>query len=131
VDVRAVTADTFRDALAEVERVARETIVPDTTVEVEAAAGFPPMEKTEATARPVARAAAIASELGFEVKDAATGDASDANPIAGMGIPTLDGLGPIGGADHAPGEWLDLTSVLPRIALLAGLIALGPLAARQ
>jgi glutamate carboxypeptidase len=39
-----------------------------------------------------------------------------------MGIPTLDGLGPIGGADHAPGEWLDLDSVPPRMALLAGLI---------
>jgi glutamate carboxypeptidase len=128
IDVRAVTADTFRGALAEVERVARVTTVPDTTVEIEAASGFPPMEMTEATARLVARAVAIASELGFEVKDTATGGASDANPVSGMGVPTLDGLGPIGGADHAPGEWLDLTSVAPRIALLAGLIASGPLA---
>jgi glutamate carboxypeptidase len=81
------------------------------------------MEKTEATVGLVERATAIAAELGFEVNDAATGGASDANPVAGMGIPTLDGLGPIGGADHAPGEWLDLGSVVPRMALLAGLIA--------
>ena len=38
----------------------------------------------------------------------------------------MDGLGPIGGADHAPGEWLDLDSVVPRIALLAGMIATSP-----
>jgi glutamate carboxypeptidase len=123
VDVRALTAETFREALAEVERVAGATTVPDTSVEVKAMSGFPPMEKTEATARLVERARALASELGFELDDATTGGASDANPVAGMGVPTLDGLGPVGGADHAPGEWLDLTSIVPRIALLAGLIA--------
>ena len=32
--------------------------------------------------------------LGFEVGDAATGGASDANTTAGMGVPSLDGLGP-------------------------------------
>jgi glutamate carboxypeptidase len=123
VDVRAVTAKDFEEALAELDRRARDTVVPDVTVEIVAQSGFPPMEKTEATARLVERAKALASELGFEVKDAATGGASDANPVAGIGVPTLDGLGPIGGADHAPGEWLDLDSVVPRMAMLAGLIA--------
>lgn len=126
VDVRAVTARDFDEALAEVERRATEIIVPDVTVEMVAQSGFPPMEKTEATAGLVDRAKALAAELGFDVNDAATGGASDANPVAGMGVPTLDGLGPIGGADHAPGEWLDLDSVVPRTALLAGLIASPP-----
>jgi glutamate carboxypeptidase len=89
-------------------------------------AGFPPMEKTEATARLVEVARGLAGEIGFELRDAATGGASDANPVAGLGVPTLDGLGPIGGADHAPGEWLDLDSVVPRMTLLAGLIARTP-----
>ena len=53
----------------------------------------------------------------------ATGGASDANTTAAAGVPTLDGLGPVGGDDHSPAEWLDLTSVVPRTALLAGLIA--------
>jgi glutamate carboxypeptidase len=92
-------------------------------VEVVEMSGCPPMEKTAATAGLVERAKALATDLGFEVTDAATGGASDANPVAGLGVPTLDGLGPIGGADHAPGEWLDLESVVPRMALLAGLIA--------
>ena len=34
--------------------------------------------------------------------DAVTGGASDANTTAGMGVPTIDGLGPIGGMDHSP-----------------------------
>jgi glutamate carboxypeptidase len=40
-----------------------------------------------------------------------------------MGIPTLDGLGPVGGDDHSPAEWLQLSSVVPRTAILAALIA--------
>jgi glutamate carboxypeptidase len=126
VDLRAVTAKDFDEALSELDRRARETVVPDVTVEIMVQSGFPPMEKTEATAKLVEKAKALAAELGFEVKDAATGGASDANPVAGIGVPTLDGLGPIGGADHAPGEWLDLDSLVPRTAMLAGLIASSP-----
>ena len=77
----------------------------------------------EGTARLADVASRIAEGLGFELRDAATGGASDANPVAGMGVPVLDGLGPIGGSDHSPGEWLDVDSVTPRMALLAGLIA--------
>jgi len=126
VDVRAPAARLFEEALREVERLARTTSVQDTKVEIVAMSRFPPMEKTQATAVLVERARALAADLGFELRDAATGGASDANPVAGLGVPTLDGLGPIGGADHAPGEWLDLSSVVPRIALLAGLIASTP-----
>jgi glutamate carboxypeptidase len=81
------------------------------------------MERTEATARLVEQAQAIAAELGFDLKDAATGGASDANAVAAMGVPTLDGLGPVGGDPHSASEWLDLDSVVPRVTLLAGLIA--------
>jgi glutamate carboxypeptidase len=81
------------------------------------------MEKSPATARLVALAVGMAGELGFELRDAATGGASDANTTASAGVPTLDGLGPIGGDDHAPPEWLDLESVVPRTTLLAGLIS--------
>ena len=64
----------------------------------------------------------MGAELGFAVSDAATGGASDGNTTGAAGCPTLDGLGPIGGDDHAPGEWLDLDSVVPRTALLAAMI---------
>ena len=56
-------------------------------------------------------------------RNTATGGASDANTTAGLGVPTLDGLGPIGGDDHSADEWLDLSSVVPRTTLLATLIA--------
>ncbi len=62
------------------------------------------------------------SALGFEIADASTGGASDANTTAGLGIPSLDGLGPIGGNDHSPTEYLDVDSIVPRTTLLAGLL---------
>jgi glutamate carboxypeptidase len=39
-----------------------------------------------------------------------------------MGVPSLDGLGPVGGADHAPGEYLEIDSIVPRTTLFAALL---------
>jgi glutamate carboxypeptidase len=68
----------------------------------------------------------MAGELGFAVRDAATGGASDANTTAAEGLPSLDGLGPVGGDDHSRDEWLDVSSIVPRTALLASVIARAP-----
>jgi glutamate carboxypeptidase len=122
VDLRAASADAFAAAAAEVERLAASPTVDGVTVSLRRSAGHPPMEKSEASGRLAALAASLAAELGFELRDAATGGASDANTTAALGVPTLDGLGPIGGDDHSVDEWLDLASVVPRTTLLAGLI---------
>ena len=39
-----------------------------------------------------------------------------------MGVPTIDGLGPIGGNDHGPLEYVEVDSIVPRTTLLAGLL---------
>jgi glutamate carboxypeptidase len=122
IDLRAATVDAFDAAAAEVERLAAEPTVAGVTIDLQRIAGHPPMERTEASGRLVALAVSIAAELGFPLRDAATGGASDANTCAALGVPTLDGLGPVGGDDHSVDEWLDLSSVAPRTALLAGLI---------
>ncbi|MDP8956428.1 MAG: M20/M25/M40 family metallo-hydrolase, partial [Actinomycetota bacterium] len=125
VDIRAPTHESYEEALHAVEDAATAPHVPDVTVEVTQRSGFPPMEKGEGTARLVDKARAIAEQLGFSVDDTATGGASDANGVAALGVPTLDGLGPVGGGAHSPEEWLDLRSVVLRTALLAALIAEG------
>jgi glutamate carboxypeptidase len=122
VDLRAATANAFDAAAAEIERLAARPTVEGVSITLTRSAGHPPMEKTEATGRLVALAVGLAAELGFELRDAATGGASDANTTAALGVPTLDGLGPVGGDDHSVDEWLDVDSVVPRTALLAGLI---------
>ncbi|MFN2589569.1 MAG: M20 family metallopeptidase [Actinomycetota bacterium] len=123
VDLRAPTQATYDEAAAEIERIARTIAVDGVTVEIGSRSSFAPMEKLPATAALVERAVALARDLGFELSDATTGGGSDANGIAAMGVPTLDGLGPVGGAPHSPEEWLDLDSVVPRMTLLAAMIA--------
>ena len=123
LDLRAASADAFESARAEVVRLAAGSPVDGVTCHVREMASHRPMEKTPATARLADLAIAIAGDLGFALHDTSTGGASDANTTAGLGVPTLDGLGPIGGDDHSADEWLDLTSVVPRTTLLATLIA--------
>jgi glutamate carboxypeptidase len=123
VDVRSPHMDSLVEAEAEVTRICADVVVPDVTIDVVAHGWHRPMEKQQEGERLVAIAVGVASELGFELRDAATGGASDANTTSAAGTPTIDGLGPVGGDDHAPGEWIDLTSVVPRIALLAGIVS--------
>lgn len=122
VDVRATTSA----GLAEVEAAVRDLIatteVPDTTIEAAVMMAWQPMEKLARSGRLVDHAQAVAERLGFSVTDTATGGASDANTTSGMGVPSLDGLGPIGGNDHSPAEYLDVDSIVPRTALVAGLL---------
>lgn len=54
----------------------------------------------------------------------AVGGGSDANHTAALGIPTLDGLGPIGAGFHSPAEWLDKASIEPRIRLLKRVVSM-------
>lgn len=122
IDLRAATTDAFDTAASEIERLAETPTVTGVHAELRRIAGHPPMEKTPASARLVDAAVAIAAELGFDLADAATGGASDANTTAALGIPTLDGLGPVGGDDHSVDEWLDVRSIGPRTTLLAALI---------
>ena len=84
------------------------TEVPGTTIDVSTEFSWRPMERTDQSARLVEHTKSVAERLGFTVNDAATGGASDANTTAGMGVPSLDGLGPVGGNDHAPSEYLEV-----------------------
>ena len=122
VDMRSASGEGLDAVDAAVREVAAAREVPDTTTTVEVMAGWRPMEKLERSGRLVEHAQAVAGRLGFEVNDTSTGGASDANTTSGMGVPSLDGLGPIGGNDHAPAEYLDVDSIVPRTALFAGLL---------
>ncbi len=82
-----------------------------------------PMVPTSANLQLAGEAQKIAGLLGFSVQHVQTGGASDASYASSYGVPVLDGLGPIGGLDHSPQEYLMANSVASRTALLAGLIA--------
>jgi len=82
----------------------------------------PPMEKTKASERLFNRAQEIAGAMGLSLRGGKTGGGSDASIAAGLGIPTLDGLGPDGDGIHAEHEHLLLSSLVERTALLTELL---------
>jgi glutamate carboxypeptidase len=95
---------------------------PRVIVALEGGFDRPPLEPTPAAEALYERAKAIAAELGFDLPAARVGGASDGNLTAAAGVPTLDGLGPVGDGAHARHEWV-LASDLPRRAeLLARLL---------
>ena len=83
----------------------------------------PPMERGKGTVRLFEQARSLAASLGMTLKEAATGGGSDGNFTAGIGIPTLDGMGVVGEGAHAAHESLLLDDLLPRTVLLAAMIA--------
>jgi len=82
----------------------------------------PPLQERLATAL-YDRAVVLATELGIEPPAAArVGGGSDGNFTAAIGIPTLDGLGAVGGGAHAEGEHVALHAVPERTALVHALV---------
>lgn len=79
---------------------------------------------TPDVARPLLEAAAAAAkDLGLPpVEGAYAPGASDANFTAALGVPTLDGLGAVGGGAHARGEYIEVRHLPERAALLAALL---------
>jgi len=122
VEVRSVTSSGLDAAIEAVREAASRTSIDETTIEVDTEYMWRPMEKTEHTALLAEYAKAVGRRLGIEFDDQLTGGASDANTTSGMGVPTLDGLGPVGGNDHSPSEYLEVDTIVPRTAMVAGLL---------
>lgn len=90
---------------------------PDVTIEVLGQVARPPMPvESSATLYPLAEA--VQPGIG----GVAVGGSSDGNFTAALGVPTLDGLGAVGGGAHADHEWVDVTAMPARVALLVGIL---------
>jgi glutamate carboxypeptidase len=91
--------------------------VPGARVELAGGLNRPPMpESASAWLMPLAR------EVLPGIEGVAVGGGSDGNFTAAIGVPTLDGLGAVGGGAHADHEYLLVESMPERAALVAGLV---------
>lgn len=90
---------------------------------VEGGPNRPPLV-AESSAALFERAAGLAAELGLApLRSAAVGGGSDGNFTAGVGTPTLDGLGAIGDGAHADHEHVVVAELPGRAALISALVA--------
>ncbi len=125
IDLRAWTNDELDELIAEVQKTVDTTWVTGVTqtMRLNGGSGMPAMERSAGTIRLEEIAVRTAADLGFPLKGTATGGGSDVSIAVHGGTPGLDGLGPIGGLDHSPDEYIEVSSIVPRTALLALLIA--------
>ncbi len=81
-----------------------------------------PMERTAGVAALYSKAQEIASQVNWKLAEAAVGGGSDGNFTAGLGVPTLDGMGGVGEGAHAVHEFIVVSELPRRALLLAGMI---------
>ncbi len=93
---------------------------PDCTVTITGGLNRPGYEKSPEIAKLFDHAKRLAADIGFELKDLATGGGSDGNFTASI-APTLDGLGVDGKGAHTDFEQLYVSSLVPRAKLLLAL----------
>jgi glutamate carboxypeptidase len=81
-----------------------------------------PMERNAGVISLYKKAQAVAKQIGWKLEEAAVGGGSDGNFTAGIGIPTLDGMGGAGEGAHATHEHIVISELPRRALLLAGMI---------
>ena len=115
VDVRVESAE--EKARVEAAFAALTPRLSEATLDIEGGINRPPMPESAS-----ATLFAIARDVMPGVEGTAVGGGSDGNFTAAIGVPTLDGLGAVGGGAHADHEYLLVDSMAERANLVAGLV---------
>lgn len=119
IDFRYVNPVDLRFLEEKVTKIAETTAVPGTLSRVDFISGRPPMQKSEDNRKLFELASSIAKQLGYSLQEEFRNGVSDANFIADLNVPVLDGLGPVGGRDHSRDEFMVKQSLPQRTLLLA------------
>ncbi len=123
VDLRFEAMEEMEKIQKRVAELAAKPFVQNVTVDVEYQGIFAPMNPSEATERLISLTNEKAAQLQLPVEWVAAGGVSDANHLAGLGVPTLCGCGPVGSDMHSDKEWLELASIEKRLDLLYALMS--------
>lgn len=120
VDVRVLQTDEW----ARVENAVRslKPVLDGTSIEVNGGLNRGPMPFDDLMQATFGKAKTIAAEIGIDLKAGGTGGGSDANLVAPLGIPVLDGLGAIGEGYHSEREYIFAGSLAQRVKLISTLM---------
>jgi glutamate carboxypeptidase len=123
VDLRFETVDDAERLVARVRALASEVAVDGTTIELEGGIARLPMEATPASRALMERYAVSARRAGLSSSEAPLiGGGSDASTSSAMGIASIDGLGPRGRGFHTHDEQIEIATLIPKTAALAGFL---------
>ena len=120
VDLRVKTAETANWLIPKIMGIRPKD--PRVTVTVTGGLNRPPMERNHQNLSLFHLARSVGMEMGIQLTESGTGGGSDGNFTSALGVPTLDGLGPVGGGAHARDEYLLVSSMPERAAVVAGVL---------
>jgi glutamate carboxypeptidase len=120
VDVRVMQPGEWERVEAEMQ--ALRPVLEGASLEITGGLNRPPMPFDERARVTFEKARSIAAEVDIELKAGGSGGGSDANFVAPLGIPVLDGLGAIGEGLHSEREYIFADSLEERKRLLTALI---------
>jgi glutamate carboxypeptidase len=121
-DVRAFTVQEFDRVENGLKKLAADTIVPDIQVKASMTRNFPPWPRAASTDALLTRAQKLYAEIGRTLNGVAVGSSADVAFAAETGTPSIDGFGLVGDGSHGPEEYVDLSSIVPRVYLLARML---------
>lgn len=122
LDVRAADQAGIRAVEKAMRDITTQHILDGTRIEMSGGMGCQPFERNAQNEPLLAQVKAAGADLGLDIQDVGTGGASDANTASWAGVPTLDGLGAGGGLAHNPEEYVELSYLPRRIALVMRLV---------
>lgn len=122
LDIRYPKADMESKLRTTVDTICAREHVPGVTARAEETSYRPVWNDPSSNRELVKLAGKISAEDAEVIAEPRAGTA-DSNWFGSEGVPTLDGLGPIGSGDHSPGEKILIESLYERILFNARLIA--------
>lgn len=126
IDLRIIKPEQEGLILKELEETTAICKVPGTSTRLEGKITRPPMPANESNFQLYESIKAVGHDMGIHLGALESGGGSDANLTAAIGIPTIDGLGPVGGGHHSEAEYMNIPSLEQRINLLAGFLRIFP-----
>lgn len=117
LDIRTSLLEQGPQVVRDIRSICQTPNIPNTEIVVTGSIDRPPMPFTERTERFVTFVQKEAEKIGISLRHTSTGGGSDASFPAALGIPTLDGMGPIGGGQHSEREYLVIPSLVERTHL--------------
>lgn len=122
IDVRITTDEQGIEIDRLVKEVCSQPVLDGVKLTLTGGINRPPMMKTPESTVLVDIVKAEAKAMGLDIDDIFTGGGSDASFTAGVGTPSVDGLGPVGGFQHSDKEYIELPTLTERTILFANVI---------
>jgi glutamate carboxypeptidase len=123
IDLRFLGPKDRDEIMAKIEEIVATNTIKGTRATLEIMGEFLPLVPTQASERLFKQYQGAAQDLGLNVEGEFTGACADSGFSAGVGTPTLCGMGPVGGKVHTADEFLEIGSLVPRAQLAALTIA--------